>query len=132
MYVQRPQSRTQQRRGALTVEFCMVVPIIFFLFLGSLEVTAVNIVRQSAGNAAYEAARKAVIPGGTASDAQTTAMQMLTILNAHRGATVTVTESLEKVSVSITVPAAQNSWGMSRFVSDINVTETCTLSRDKF
>jgi hypothetical protein len=45
---------------------------------------------------------------------------------------VTVTESLEKVSVSITVPAAQNSWGMSRFVSDINVTETCTLSRDKF
>jgi len=132
MFANRRLQKNDDRHGALTVEFCLVVPIIFFLFFGALEITAINILRQSAGNAAYEAARKAVIPGGTAQDAENTATQMLTMLNCHHGSSVSVSESQEKVSVTITVPAAQNSWGMTKFVGNINITETCVLSRDKF
>jgi Flp pilus assembly protein TadG len=132
MVTQRQSPKRQDRKGALTVEFTLVAPIIFFLFFGSLEITAVNILRQSAGNAAYEAARTGVVPGATADDAIAMATEMLTVLSAHRGAVVTVNEELEKVTVTIAVPAEQNSWGLSRYVGGITITESCVLSRDKF
>ncbi len=126
----RPQG--QPRRGALTVEFCLVAPIIFMLFLGSLEVTSVNIIRQSASNAAYEAARKMVVPGGTADDAREEANRMLQVLNVDRGAQVEIDESTERVEVIIRIPAEENSWGLSKYVGGLTITESCVLSRDKF
>ena len=51
-------NRHSRRRGALTVEFAIVAPLIFLLFLGGLELTALNFARQTLGNASYEAARK--------------------------------------------------------------------------
>lgn len=126
----RPQRST--RRGVITVEFCLVAPIIFMLFLGALEITSVNIIRQSASNTAYEAARKLVVPGGTAADAEQEAADMLRILNVDNGAEITVDEEVEEVRVTIRIPADQNSWGLTRFVGGLIVTESCVLSRDKF
>ncbi len=50
-----------RRAGAVTVEFAVVAPLIFLLFLGGLELTAMNFVRQTASNASYEAARRAIV-----------------------------------------------------------------------
>ncbi len=63
-------NRASRRKGAMTVEFAIVAPLIFLLFLGGLELTALNFARQTLGNASYEAARKMIIPGGTAAQAR--------------------------------------------------------------
>ena len=63
----RPPSRT--RRGATTVEFAIVAPVFFLFLLASIEFSRLNIIRHTADNAAYEAARIATRGYATNRDA---------------------------------------------------------------
>ena len=58
------------RRGASLVEFAFTLPIILLIFFGFIELARANMIRNSAKNAAYMGARRAVIPGGTAAEAE--------------------------------------------------------------
>jgi Flp pilus assembly protein TadG len=118
------------RRGALTVEFAIVAPLIFLLFLGGLEMTSLNFVRQTAGNASYEAARKAIIPGGTIAQAQTEGLRLMNSLGVGTGAVVTVTQTPQQVTATISVPAANHSWGLVRFCGGLTLRQSCTLTRE--
>ena len=53
------------RRGAAAVEFAVTAPILFMLLFGALELGRMNMIRQTANNAAYEAARTCIVPGAT-------------------------------------------------------------------
>lgn len=119
-----------RRRGAVTVEFAVVAPLIFLLFFGGLEMTALNFVRQTAGNASYEAARKMIIPGGTPAQAQAEAMRLLNAMGVGRGATVSVASDNDTATVTIAVPAANHSWGLVRFCGGLTIRQTCTLSKE--
>ena len=119
-----------ERRGALTVEFAIVAPLIFLLFVGGLELTAINFARQTAGNASYEAARKMIIPGGTAAQAEAEGKRVLTALGIGNGATVTIADSLTEVTVTVEVPAANVSWGLTRFCYGMTLRQACTLTKE--
>ena len=116
------------RSGATTVEFAFVVPIIFTMFLGAIELTRMNFIRQTAANAAYEGARKAIVPGNSASDAQTEAFRLLTNLGVRNGAGVVVNSTISRVTVTVTIPINQNSWGLTRFTGGFSVTQSCSLT----
>lgn len=121
--------RNQRTRcGATTVEFAVVVPIILTMFLGAIELTRMNFIGQTAANAAYEAARKAIVPGNTVQDAQTEALRLLNTLGVGHGATVVVATTLNRVTVTVTIPIGQNSWGLTRFTGGLNVTQSCGLT----
>ena len=124
------QTRRNQRIrfGATTVEFAIVVPIILTMFLGAIELTRMNFIRQTAANAAYEAARKAIVPGNTIQDARTEALRLLNTLGVGRGANIAVTTTLSRVTVTVTIPISQNSWGLTRFTGGMNVTQSCGLT----
>src|SRR5210317_459873 len=51
------------RRGATVVEFAVVAPVFFILLFGGIEFAILSTIRATSHNAAYEAARKLVIPG---------------------------------------------------------------------
>lgn len=110
------------------VEFAIVVPIILTMFLGAIELTRMNFIRQTAANAAYEGARKAIVPGNAVQDAQTEALRLLNTLGVGNGASVAVTKTLSQVTVTVTIPISQNSWGLTRFTGGINVTQSCGLT----
>ena len=55
-----------RRTGATAVEFAIVAPIFYTLVIASLEFGRLNIIRHTADQAAYEAARFAMVPGATA------------------------------------------------------------------
>ncbi|WP_203329086.1 TadE family protein [Candidatus Laterigemmans baculatus] len=112
------------------VEFAVVAPVILLLFLSAIEVTRLNFLRHTAANAAYEAARHAIIPGSTASDADAAALQLLAAVQADRGVEIDVEQTLERVSVTVTIPVNLNSWGVSRFTSGYTIVQSCTLSRE--
>lgn len=122
--------RRNGRRGALTVEFAVVVPIILLLFFGGLEITALNLARQTAGNASYEGARKLIIPGGTAAQAQAEALRQMSLVGMGTGATVQVTETPTSATVVVSVPASVVSWGLSRFSSGFMLSQSCTLTKE--
>lgn len=124
------QRNNTARRGALTVEFAIVAPLIFLLFLGGLELSALNFARQTAGNASYEAARKLIIPGGTAAQAQAEGLRQMSIVGLGTGASVTITQTTTTVTATVSVPAQNVSWGLVRFSSGYTLRQTCSLTKE--
>ncbi len=118
------------RRGALTVEFAIAAPLIFLLFLGGLELTALNFARQTAGNASYEAARKLIIPGGTVAQAQAEGLRQMNMVGLGTGASCTVVNAATTVTATVSVPATNVSWGLMRFSAGYSIRQTCTLTKE--
>ena len=108
-----------QRTGVTAVEFAFVLPV-FILFLAvAFEFGRLNIIRHTADNAAYEAARHVMVPGATSVEAVAKANSLLNVVST-RGATVTVNPAIlgpetEEVVVTIDIPMSQNGWFLPRF-----------------
>lgn len=126
----RSASVNEGRRGVLTVEFAIAAPLIFLLFLGGLELTALNFARQTAGNASYEAARKLIIPGGTIAQAQAEGLRQMNMVGLGTGATCTVVNAPGTATATVSVPATNVSWGLMRFSAGYNITQSCTLTKE--
>lgn len=126
----RKQVSRLDRAGTVTVEFAIVAPLIFLLFLGGLELTALNFARQTAGNASYEAARKLIIPGGIAAQAQAEGLRQMNIVGLGTGASVTVVESTTSVTATVSIPARNVSWGLMRFSTNYTLKQACTLTKE--
>ena len=122
------------RRGVVTVEFALSAPILFIIVLSGWEFSRINMIRNTADNAAYEGARVGMLPGSTAERAKETAKKALNAVGVN-DATVTVdppviASDTNVVKVSISVPFASNSYGMVRFFASGNLEKHCTLSRE--
>jgi len=122
--------RPRTRRGALTVEFAIVVPILFTLFLGGIELTALNMARQTAGNACYEGARKVIIPGGTEAQARTEVLRQMNLVGMGVGATVDVSQTTTTATVTVSVPASAVSWGLVSYSLGHTIRQSCTLTKE--
>ena len=122
------------RRGASLVEFAFTLPIILLIFFGFIELARANMIRNSAKNAAYMGARRAVIPGGTAAEAEQKARDVLGATGV-RNANVTVqpsvvTDQTPQITVSVSVSFAENSWVIPEFLMDSTLSQDCTLTRE--
>jgi hypothetical protein len=107
------------RTGAAAVEFAIVAPIFFVFLLGSLEFGRLNVIRHTADQAAYEAARHGMVPGATAAEARARANRMLGVVGT-RGARVDVSPpvlgpDVDEITVTVDVPLDQNGWITPRF-----------------
>src|SRR3954452_1386126 len=107
------------RVGAVAVEFAITAPIFFLFLLAAFEFGWLNVIRHTADNAAYEAARTIIVPGATANEATVKAQALLTIVGA-RGAKITitpaiVTTSTNEVTVAIDIPMKSNGLITPRF-----------------
>jgi Flp pilus assembly protein TadG len=122
------------RRGATVVEMAICAPVLFALVFGAVEFAQVNMIRNSAANAAYEGARAGVTPGATATSAANTARDALTDVGI-RGSAVTVTPSdltgAQTVTVTISVPLNQNFWTVPKFFGGATLTRSCTLQIER-
>ena len=94
-----------------------------------------NVIRHTADNAAYEAARHAMVPGATAAEAVTRANTILSAVGT-RGATVTVTPAvltadIPDVSVRIDIPMSSNGWILPKFTSGKTLTVQSTIKKER-
>jgi Flp pilus assembly protein TadG len=123
------------RRGATAVEFAITAPVFFLFLLAAFEFGWLNVIRHTADNAAYEAARTVVVPGATAAEATTKAQNLLDIVGA-RGATITITPPVitnetEEVRVAIDVPLNSNGLIAPRFTSKTVLHSESTLKTER-
>ncbi len=124
------------RRGTTAVEVAIVLPILLMLFFGAIDFSRANTIRNTVENAAYEGARRAVVPGATSQSAELAAQHILASLKI-RGATVVATPSnitngTKEVSVTITVPLGSNLYVSSQMLSSSSISRTCKLTREQF
>lgn len=98
--------------GATTVEFAMVLPLLFFFIFGLLEWGRFEMVRQVSSTAAFQAARVGCLPGATVDGTEDAANDILSTYFV-RGATVTATLHETETTVQISIPMDQNSFVLS-------------------
>ncbi len=79
-----------RRRGAATVEFAIILPVLVSLTFGVLEVTNAIYLQQSLEICAYEGARVALQPSTTKANVEATCNKLLAIRRV-KNATITVT-----------------------------------------
>ncbi len=105
---------------------------VFFVFIiTAFEFGRLNVIRHSADNAAYEAARHAMVPGATSAEAVDMANSILNIVGT-RGARVSVNPptlgpDVDSVSVTVEVPMAQNGWIAPRFSAAATMRSVATM-----
>ncbi|MCA8993473.1 MAG: pilus assembly protein [Planctomycetaceae bacterium] len=127
--------RPEERSGAVAVEFAIAFPVMLMIIFGCVEMTQLNMLKNSLEHAAYEGARAAAVPGRTADDAIAKAEAELAIVNA-RDVTVEVTpavflDTTTEISVTVSVPLNSNAWVAPRFLKDKVLQRTCTLTRER-
>ena len=127
--------RRARRSGATAVEFAIVAPVFFLFIVASFEFARLNVIRHTADNAAYEAARHGMVPGATAAEAIDKANSILNIVGA-RGAQVTIDPSslgpdTEQIKVSVDIPMDQNGWITPRFTGSRTLHAESTLKTER-
>jgi len=138
MYATRKTPKPTPRRdcsGSVTVETAIVLPVLFMVMFASVDCARLNMIRNTAQNAAYEGARNAITPGAVASDATTVAQKILNGVGV-KNYTITVsptniTTSTDTVTVTITVPLKNNSWTAAAAKTNKNLVRSCTMTVEK-
>lgn len=130
-------SRTRRsgRAGAAIVEFAITVPIFFLFILAAFEFGWMNVMRHTADNAAYEAARAAMVPGGSVADATAKANSILNIVSA-KGATITITPNpvttdTKEVTVTVDLPMSRNGLIVPKFTKATVLHAESTLKTER-
>lgn len=130
-------NRSKKRRGAVTVELAFAIPILFLFVFASLEFCGMNNLRHTVDNAAYEGARRGIVPGATRADVVAEATRLMATIGA-RGVIVdvvpaTITDETEEVTVTVRVPVAANGWtGPLLFDSAAELVGQCSMLREEY
>lgn len=135
MILARKQRSRPRRKGAVTVEFAITAPILFLIIFSMIEFARFNMIRHGIDTAAYEGARRGIVPGATANDVETTAKKILTAVSTV-GGTVTVnpstlTPDTTEITVTVQVAIDKNGWIVPRFFQPSTLSRSCTLAREK-
>lgn len=112
----------------------MTVPILFMLLFGALEFARMNMIRETAKNAVYEAARTCIVPGATKAEGEAAAnaiLRSIGVSNADvRVDPPTITDTTPTVRATVTIPYNSNMWVTPFYSKDGSASATCTLTRD--
>lgn len=124
-----------RRRGATTVEFALVAPVLFMMVFATIEFSRAVMLRHTCDIAAAEGARHGILPGSTAAECRSLALAELSVLGV-RGATATVTPSTirntdAEVTVTVSVPIDTNGYIFPRFFLGRTMRTAVTLQREK-
>src|SRR4051812_37920508 len=123
------------RRGVVAVEFAITAPIFFLFLLAAFEFGWLNVIRHTADNAAYEAARAVMVPGASAAEATAKATSVLNVVGA-RGAKInitpsTITNATTEVKVAIDIPMSSNGLITPRFTGKTTLHSESTLKTER-
>lgn len=129
-------SASQRRRGATLVEFALVAPVFFMLLFGGIEFAVIGTIRSTSHNAAYEAARKLVIPGAVARDGIDEAERIMSIIGVNTLTVTTtpavITEETQEVTVDISIPYADNAIFTPMFLGDLTLQSSITMTTERY
>ena len=123
-----------KRAGAYTVEFAICASTLFLLVFGLFEFSRYLFVRQAVDQAAYEAARVAIIPGANSSAIRSRAELLLNaagIVDAEIDITpAIIDEQTKEVTVEVSCNFSNNSFLPSQFLGAGPILSRTTLDHE--
>jgi Flp pilus assembly protein TadG len=129
------QRNKSARKGAVTAEVAICLPVLFVILFGIYEFAHVNMVIHATQSAAYEAARTAIVPGATDAETEASARSVLGSVGI-RDFRVTITPPLNSnsdiVQVNVDVPFRNNTTVFRLFVANPVFRGRCEMARELF
>lgn len=126
--------RRKQRLGAAAVEFAIVANIMFVMVLTCMEFARMNMIRNLAQDAAYFAARHAIVPGATSDEAVEVAEDILGSM-ISTGYTVDVSaldSDSTEVVVDVSVDFDQVALFAPRFMPNSTISTTARVHTERY
>lgn len=130
----RDRRHRQPRCGAAIVEFAIIANLLFVSVFTCIEFARLNMIRNLVQDAAYAAARHAMVPGATSSEAIAQADLVLSSMISD-GYTVQVNnlnEDSEEVSVTINVDLNAVALFAPMFLQDKSIVTTATMRTERY
>ncbi len=133
-----PNSRAanHSRRGTVLVEFALTIPLVFLFVFAALEFSRFNMLRHSVAQAAYEGARRGIVPGATADDVRAAALAVCDIVGGREAYVAVsppvITPTTPSLNVTVTMPLNRNGWVVPRFIDAESLTQSITMAREQF
>ncbi len=127
--------RHQRRDGAAIVEFAIIANLLFVMIFTCIEFARMNMARNLAQDAAYFAARAAMVPGATAEEAEAEATRIMSSMVDPSGFEVTVSElNFNATQISVTVAVDLNSIALftPMFLSNKTIATTAVIKTERY
>jgi Flp pilus assembly protein TadG len=111
-------------------------PVFFVFLFAAFEFCGVNTIRHTVDNAAYEAARRGIVPGATDADVRSEANYIMSAVGARNVqidiAPSPIRDETPEITVTVSVPLDGNGWIAPRFFSNSDVIRgRCHMFREE-
>ena len=134
MFTQPKKRINADRKGVLTVEVALCLPVLILLLFGCYELTRTSMILHATQSAAYEGARVGIVPGATPDQIEDAAGFVLRTMGVANFQVETIPAVIERdteqVEVIVRVPVGENLSLPRLFVENPTFKGTCTLSRE--
>lgn len=122
---------SHQRTGASTVEMAIALPVFVLFLFAFFELGHALMMDSIVENAAYEGARRGIVPGATHELAKQAAKDIATAsslrsVDVQVEATV-VSPGVDGITVTVNAPLSANAIMMGRFLGDMTVSRSVTM-----
>ena len=129
-----PVSVRNTRRGALTVEVAICLPILLMFLFACYEIAHANMLLHATESAAYEAARVGIVPGARRDKIESAAAAILNTVGIQdfsiKLTPNVITPDTPKVKVEVAVPFRRNTVSPQFFIKDPTFRGQCELTRE--
>ena len=126
------------RKGAVAVEFAVILPLLILLVFGIIEFGRTMMVQQAIISASREGAREAALPDATITSVQTVVRDYLTSANIPVTTDqITVTPdpasavNNEQITVVLAVPYNDIRWIPSRYFDGVNLRASTRMRSER-
>lgn len=130
----RQRRRRRDRLGAAAVEFAICANIFFVLVFTCMEFARMNMIRNLAQDAAYFAARHAMVPGATAEEAEAKAAEVMGMMT-NSGYEVDVSSlsnESEVLEVTVTVNFDEVALFAPMFLPNKSIATTARVYTERY
>ena len=125
------------REGTTMVEYALIMPFFIMLCVACLEFARLSMMRNLAQDAAYYAARTAMVPGASVDEAQAEANRILAYLGTSN-ATVTINDGnpldddTQVIEVTVTVPLDENTLMFPVFAEGMTFESSARMRTERY
>ena len=126
--------QNSDRKGALTVEFALVLPLLLLCLFAFYEISRASMIQHATEAAAYEGARAGIVPGATEAQIRN---QVAFVLNSVGVDNFTVdieqnrpSGNSQSVKVSVEVPFTETTTGGALFGANRTFTGATELGQE--
>ncbi|PQO36548.1 TadE/TadG family type IV pilus assembly protein [Blastopirellula marina] len=130
----RKKTNRRSRRGMAVTELAICLPVVVLILMAAIQGAEMMFLKQSVAIAAYEGCRAALKPNSTANSAATAAAAVLDDRHIHNAvidsSNFTKAPTGHDVTISITVPVAENSTLQGWMFSPPTITSSVTMMKE--